>query len=59
MENRKTKLGTILIIIAACFWGSIGIFVRHLETYGFTAIQIVSIRLTLAAVVILNVRGKA
>ena len=28
-----------------------GIFVRHLEAYGFTAIQIVSIRLTLAALI--------
>ena len=50
MEKRKTNLGPLLIIIAACFWGSMGIFVRHLETYGFTAIQIVAIRLTLAAV---------
>lgn len=50
MENRKANLGPLLIIIAACFWGSMGIFVRHLKTYGFTAIQIVSIRLTLAAV---------
>ena len=50
MEKRRTNLGPLLIIIAACFWGSMGIFVRHLETYGFTAIQIVSIRLTLAAV---------
>ena len=47
---QKPKLGPLLIIIAACFWGNMGIFVRHLEAYGFTAIQIVSIRLTLAAV---------
>ena len=51
MKNTKSNLGPILIIIAACFWGSMGIFVRHLEAYGFTAIQIVSIRLTLAAVI--------
>ena len=38
-----------MIIIAACFWGSMGIFVRHLGTFGFSAIQIVSIRITLAA----------
>ncbi|MBO4638668.1 MAG: EamA family transporter [Treponema sp.] len=49
MEKQKSNFGPILIIIAACFWGSMGIFVRHLEAYGFTAIQIVSIRLTLAA----------
>ena len=50
-KMQKTKLGPLLIIIAACFWGSMGIFVRYLEAYGFTAIQIVSIRLTLAAVI--------
>ena len=50
MKNTKTNLGLLLIIIAASFWGSMGIFVRHLEAYGFSAIQIVSIRLTLAAV---------
>ena len=51
LKNKKSNLGPILIIIATCFWGSMGIFVRHLEAYGFTAIQIVSIRLTLAALI--------
>ena len=51
LKNKKSNLGPILIIIAACFWGSMGIFVRHLEAYGFTAIQIVSSRLTLAALI--------
>ena len=41
--------GSILIIIAACFWGSMGIFVRGLAEYGFSPIQIVAIRITLAA----------
>ncbi len=41
--------GSILIIIAACFWGSMGIFVRGLGEYGFSPIQIVAIRITLAA----------
>ena len=49
MEKQKTNLGPLLIIIAACFWGSMGIFVRKLESYSFGAIQIVSIRLTIAA----------
>ncbi len=40
----------MLIILAGCFWGSMGIFVRRLGTYGFTSAQIVSIRVTLAAV---------
>lgn len=48
MNNIK-NIGPILITIAACFWGSMGIFVRKLSEYGFTPIQIVSIRITLAA----------
>ncbi len=50
-KKNKTAIGTILIIIAGCFWGSMGIFVRRLGTYGFGSIQIVSIRVTLAAVI--------
>ena len=45
------NFGPILIIIAACFWGSMGIFVRKLSDYGFSPIQIVSIRITLAALI--------
>ena len=52
METRKSsKLGIILIILAGCFWGSMGIFVRKLGTYGFSTIQIVSIRISLAALI--------
>lgn len=48
-ENKKLNL--ILIILAACFWGSMGIFVRRLTSFGFDSIQIVSIRVTLAALI--------
>ena len=48
-KNNKAMVGSILIILAGCFWGSMGIFVRRLGTYGFSSIQIVSIRVTLAA----------
>ena len=51
MTNETKKLDLILIVIAACFWGSMGIFVRRLTTYGFSSIQIVSIRVTLAALI--------
>lgn len=52
MESKgSSKIGTALIILAGCFWGSMGIFVRKLGTYGFSAIQIVSIRITLAALI--------
>ena len=49
MEKSKRNIGPLLIILAGCFWGSMGIFVRRLTEYGFTAVQIVSIRVTLAA----------
>ena len=48
-ENRN--IGIALIILAACFWGSMGIFVRKLGGYGFSSIQIVSIRVTIAALI--------
>ncbi len=52
METTKSsKLGIALIILAGCFWGSMGIFVRKLGNYGFSAIQIVSIRISLAALI--------
>ena len=50
-SKSSSKIGTALIILAGCFWGSMGIFVRKLGTYGFSAIQIVSIRITLAALI--------
>ena len=51
--NIKYKAnGTLLIILAGIFWGSMGIFVRGLaDLAGFTSIQIVSLRLTFAAVI--------
>ena len=51
IKSNKKILGTILIIIAAFFWGTMGIFVRKLGKYGLSSIQIVSIRLTLAALI--------
>ena len=50
-EKNKAIIGTMLIVLAGCFWGSMGIFVRKLDTYGFSSIQIVSIRVTLAALI--------
>ena len=49
MEKKKRHIGPALIILAGCFWGSMGIFVRRLGAFGFSSIQIVSIRVTLAA----------
>ena len=48
MGNTKTQknnaLGDILIIIAGLFWGSMGIFVRHLNSLGFSSIQVACLR---------------
>ena len=44
-------MGAVLVVIAACFWGSMGIFVRRLSDFGFDPIKIVSIRVTLGALI--------
>lgn len=62
MTKGKQKIGPLLIILAGCFWGSMGIFVRKLASYGFSSVQIVSIRVTLAALIfsgLLLVRDRA
>ena len=50
MEKHRYNPGPLLILLAGCFWGSMGIFVRKLGEYGFSSVQIAAIRLTLAAV---------
>lgn len=50
-KKESPALGPVLIILAGIFWGSMGIFVRRLSTYGFNSIQIVCIRVTIAALV--------
>lgn len=62
MERNKSGIGPLLIILAGCFWGSMGIFVRKLTGFGFTSVQIVSIRVTLAALffsVLLLIRDRS
>lgn len=48
--QKKNPLGDILIIIAGLFWGSMGIFVRHLNALGFTSIQVACLRLVTAGI---------
>lgn len=50
MEQKHFRRGIILVLIAGVFWGTMGIYVRTLNTYGFNSIQIASIRMTFAAV---------
>ncbi len=47
----NSLLGDILIITAGLFWGSMGIFVRHLNALGFTSIQVACLRLTMAGII--------
>ncbi len=42
-----------LIVGAGILWGTMGIFVRHMEAMGLTTLQISAIRLTVAAIVFL------
>ena len=49
MATKKRNAGPLLIILAGCFWGSMGIFVRKLSEYGLSPIQIVTVRITVAA----------
>lgn len=50
-KQNTAALGSALIILAGVFWGSMGLFVRALTDYGFDSIQIVALRLSVAAVV--------
>lgn len=51
MRKNTGFLGPFLVVLAAVFWGSMGIFVRRLTSLGFTSLQITSARLTLGALV--------
>ncbi|MBO4680993.1 MAG: EamA family transporter [Clostridiales bacterium] len=48
--EKKGFLGDVLIMIAGLFWGSMGIFVRHLNALGFTSIQVACLRLVTAGI---------
>ncbi|MBQ9664420.1 MAG: EamA family transporter [Oscillospiraceae bacterium] len=50
-KKDNNALGPALIILAGIFWGSMGIFVRRLAAYGLSSIQIVCVRVVLAALV--------
>jgi len=50
-ESKHSPLGDILIITAGLFWGSMGLFVRHLNALGFTSIQVACLRLVTAGII--------
>ena len=64
MENRKSTgvPGALLILLSGVFWGSMGIFMRPLNTCGLSALHLVFLRLGLGALLfalILLVRDRA
>ena len=46
------RISVLFILLAGCFWGAMGLFVRSLSAYGFSTIQIAAMRLTVAAVIL-------
>ena len=46
------RFAPLLIILAACLWGTMGLFVRHLNTMGLSAMEIVEVRSILAALIL-------
>ena len=50
---KKEQVAPWLILGAGVLWGTSGIFVRHFEAMGFSALQISAIRLSIAAVIFL------
>lgn len=44
MDEKNRKLGSVSVFAAAFLWGFVGVFVRKMTTYGFSAIQITAVR---------------
>ena len=53
MENKKNTglSGALLILLAGVFWGSMGVFTRPLNAFGFSSLHLVFVRLGLGAAV--------
>lgn len=48
MKNNK-YIGTVFVITAGVLWGLMGLFVRNLDKYGITSMQIVALRAVFTA----------
>lgn len=46
------KLAPLLIILAGCLWGTMGLFVRRLNAMGLSSMEIVEVRSILAALIL-------
>ena len=46
----KKKLSMLYILLAGSLWGSMGVYVRKMNAYGLSALEIVQIRITLSLI---------
>lgn len=46
------KFAPLLIILAGCLWGTMGLFVRHLNDMGLSSMEIVEVRSILAVLIL-------
>lgn len=46
------KFAPLLIVLAACLWGTMGLFVRQLNAMGLNSMEIVEVRSILAALIL-------
>jgi drug/metabolite transporter (DMT)-like permease len=46
----KKRLGEVAILLSTLLWGSIGIFTRALTEFGFSSVQIVTVRAVITAI---------
>lgn len=49
---KKTIYSTIMVLLAGIFWGSIGLFVRNLNTLGFAAMELCAVRSIIALIML-------
>lgn len=52
---KTRKVAPAMVLAAGTLWGTMGIFVRKLGTYGFSSIQIASLRIIFGALIFLAV----
>lgn len=55
MKNRK--LAPLLILMAGCLWGTMGLFVRKLNAMGLGSMEIVEMRSILACILLFAITG--
>lgn len=50
----KLKKSVIYILLGAALWGTIGWYVKHLNALGFTAMEVVTLRVTTTAILLIT-----